>query len=244
MSRGGRRKQGEHVNHERWLVSYADFITLMFAFFVLMYAIAMKDKERLKAIADSVRAAMGAQVKGADVDAPAEVGASPSPAVSASPSPAPLDLQSMAGVLTEALASEGGGPDFGDRVHVGLDERGLVIRLSASAFFDVGHAEVKAAALPLLDHIAAVVRGAGRSIRVEGHTDATPVASDDHATNWELSAARATWVVRYLVAKHGFDPKRMGAAAFAENQPLAPNDTEAGRAKNRRVEIVVLSKSP
>ena len=286
MSR--RRRTHESGGHERWLVSYADFITLLFAFFVVMYALAMQDKAKLKAVADSIRAAFEGRSNITVIQTDARPSASrelapdaaASPPSSASPAtppgaahdavPAPSsagdgalpeDMKKILESLKEVLPPAAGPADpFASPFEVTQVDHDIVVRLWAKSFFLSGRAEVREEALPLLDRIVEAV-GAGlggqvkRTIHVEGHTDTQPLQSEDFPSNWELSAARATWVVRYFLRSHQepvpggsvpadkealvFDPARLMAAGYAEFRPLADNKTEQGRARNRRVEIVI-----
>ncbi len=239
-----KKKTAEHVNHERWLVSYADFITLLFAFFVVMYAIAMKDQKKAKDIAAAVRQALAQ----AGITSTSGTGTAPGAGGTATPrggesSIKDKDVQKIAQVLRESLGYEfRGASDYSDRMQFQYDANGLVLRLAANHFYEQGAAEVRPEALRVLDRIAAALKDGTQQIRVEGHTDDRPVQSELYPTNWELSAARAAWVVRYLAAKHHIDPKRMAAAGYAEYRPIADNDSEQGRAHNRRIEITVLGR--
>jgi chemotaxis protein MotB len=229
--------------HERWLVSYADFITLLFAFFVLMYAIAMQDKKKAQDIAEAMRQSLVAngivpdKVAGAapQGDANKKTQSSDSHGTSMAG-----DLSSTADLLKESIFADPVPHFQPGQIDVLVDNRGVVVRLSASAFFRGGEAAVMPTAVPVLDQIALILKKSTREIRVEGHTDSVPLKSDIYATNWELSAARATWVVRYLVTKHGLAPERLSAAGFAGYRPITTDDTPEARAKNRRVEIVVV----
>jgi chemotaxis protein MotB len=240
---------------ERWLVSYADFITLLFATFVMLYAISRADIQKFKAVAESLKAAFSAEfvdqagkssgkslnqfqedlpIGGLVMDLPA--------GRSNIRAPDNEDLKRLADILEESISYELGASDFAEKLQITYDDRGVVVRLSAKDFYQQGSAEVKREALPILDHIAKILKATDRQIRIEGHTDNSKVASPYYPSNWELSTSRAAWIVRYLVQKFKFEPKRLEAAGYAEYRPVAPNTTEAGRAKNRRVEILVLSK--
>jgi chemotaxis protein MotB len=234
-----KKKTAEHVNHERWLVSYADFITLLFAFFVVMYAIAMKDQKKAKDIAEAVRQALAQ----AGITSSATGGAASAPAQSGPSTILDKDVQKIAEVLRQELGGQisAGGNDP-DPMQFQYQSSGLTMRLSANHFYAEGAAEMKSEALMALDRIAAALKNGTQQIRVEGHTDNQPVQSELYPTNWELSAARAAWVVRYLAAKHHIDPKRLSAAGYAEYRPLADNDSPRGRNANRRIEITVLGR--
>lgn len=228
-----RRESGESGGHERWLVSYADFITLLFAFFVVMYAIAMDDKTKAEKIAESIREALSA----AGIDAPA--GTEGKTKKQPAPSAFSKELSQIEELFKESFTAEPV-PHFapGD-ISVAQDHRGVTVRISATAFYKRGEVLVRPEGVPVLDRIALLLKKSTREIRVEGHTDVQPMASSEYATNWELSAARAAWVVRYLISKHGLEPQRLSAAGFAGYHPLAVTEDSAFK-KNNRIEVVVL----
>ncbi len=250
------KKHPEHVNLERWLVSYADFITLMFAFFVIMYAISKADLAKFKIVSESLKAAFGEFVEmsghsggktlnqfdqtqplgGIVIDMPAgRTNVQP---------PENDDLKNLADILEESISYELGVSDLAEKLQITNEDRGLVVRLSAKGFYDEGTALVKKEALPLLDHMAKILKTTKRHIRVEGHTDNAKVSSEYYPSNWELSTARAAWIVRYLIHKFKYDPTKLEASGLAEHHPVADNGSASGRSKNRRVEIIVLSKNP
>ncbi len=247
-----KKKHPEHVNLERWLVSYADFITLLFAFFVVMYAMANQDKAKIKQIAESIRRASGAASSMTDLGSGKQVSLFDNPSsplgqvidtpvgrTNAKPEVNP-ELQKIAERIEESLSYQLQTTDLKDMLRMVYDDRGLVIRFSANRLFKPGQANVDKEYLPIIDKIAAVIGQGTRIIRVEGHTDDVALPEDSKFdTNWELSTARATWIVRYMKAKFNISTARLSAAGFAEGQPLSTNQTEQGRALNRRVEIVV-----
>lgn len=247
-----KKKHPEHVNLERWLVSYADFITLLFAFFVVMYAMANQDKAKIKQIAESIRKATQPAASMMDLGSGSQVSSfenptssmgtvidNPAGRVNAKPDNDP-ELQKIAARIEESIAYQLQTTDLKDILKLIYDDRGLVIRFSANKLFKAGQANVDKEYLPVIDKIAGVIASGTRVIRVEGHTDDQPLPQDSKFdTNWELSTARATWIVRYMKAKFNIPTNRLSAAGYAEGQPLSTNKTEEGRALNRRVEIVV-----
>lgn len=247
-----KKKHPEHVNLERWLVSYADFITLLFAFFVVMYAMANQDKSKIKQIVESIeKSFMGPSSKldagtgekvnlmtnptsilGRVIDQPAGY-------TNANPKQNP-ELEDITRRIEESLSYQMQTTDLKDTLQMIYDDRGLVIRFSANKLFDPADEAVKPEYRPLITSIGKIVSATNRLIRVEGHTDSNNLpANSRFPTNWELSAARAAWIVRFMKAQHKIPTKRLAAAGYADGQPLASNKTEEGRAKNRRVEIVV-----
>ncbi len=240
-----RKKSHEaHANHERWLVSYADFITLLFAFFVVMYAISQVDARKLGRLVHSMTAAFGggmfdAGSQGIPISPGSMDGIDSLPLENAQPIAAP-ELTELARIernLSEALAHE----QALDRVSVFRDHRGLVVSLAESGFFDSGSAELKEDSLRLLDIIVGALKDTSSHIRVEGHTDNVPIHNPRFNSNWELSGARAIFVINHMIGKHGFAPETLSASGYSEYHPVASNNTAQGRARNRRVDVVVLN---
>jgi chemotaxis protein MotB len=244
-----KRPHAAHENHERWLVSYADFITLLFAFFVVMFASSQGNKAAQ--VSAAVRSAMEedkittvvttalgrgkheANKKAVNVDPKVTQETQP-PAQSKAPK---ADLQKSLQQLQAALAAE----LQSGKVQVWLDERGLTISLHEAAFFDSGEAAVLPSSLPTLDKIGRVVADVPNPIRLEGHTDDRPIHNSRYRNNWELSAARAISMLELLEDRYHMASERMSVTGYAENLPSDTNDTEEGRAHNRRVDLVVLS---
>lgn len=247
-----KKKHPEHVNLERWLVSYADFITLLFAFFVVMYSIANQDKAKIKQITESIEKSFFGPSGKIDLGTGTKVNAMTTPTsvlgvvmdqpaghTNALPPPSP-ELAKIANRIEESLAYQLQTTDLKDTLQMVYDDRGLVVRFSANKIFEPGMEAVRVQYLPVLDKIGKIIAESDRLIRVEGHTDTNPPADlNKFPTNWELSTARASWIVRYLKAKWKISTQRLSAAGFADGQPLFSNKTEEGRTKNTRVEIVV-----
>jgi chemotaxis protein MotB len=231
-----RRRIPRQFNHDRWLVSYADFITLLFAFFVVMYSAAQLDKRRAGKLATAIQTAF--QQYGSLPPKPAEVGGLAAIGV---PSVLPVgnterdDFELLRKRVEEALSGEIAEGEVGVRV----TPEGLVISLREVGFFDSGSADIRASSRPAFDRLAAVLQTAQTDLRVEGHTDNLPIRNTHFASNWDLSAARATVTVRLLMTKYNFAPEHLAVAGYAQYRPVAGNDTAEGRAMNRRVDIVV-----
>jgi len=251
-----RRTTKEHrANHERWLVSYADFITLLFAFFVVLYGMSTVDAKKMQRVAQSFQQAFNQIGIGGlgtlpIIEADLAQDLSELPAIhSDSGSGLSLvlqkeytELQALEQTIHETLRASTSSAKVVEMVHVYLDEHGLIISLSAKYFFDSGRAILRPEVLPIIDHIAGILKPLNREIRIEGHTDDVPIQTAAYPSNWELSAARATYVIKYLVEKFGFSPKLLSVVGYGEFRPIASNTTEEGRARNRRVDIVVLSR--
>jgi len=241
----GASRHSRGASHERWLVSYADFITLLFAFFTTMYAISTVDAQKLAPMASSLQRAFdtlpgdGVLLSGG----PAGAGAA-----SARPRVAdPVVVMETGktgktlGEIRTQLANELADAVASGRLELSDDPRGLVLSLPEGATFDVGRAEVSASARELIARIAGTLRPLGNAIRIEGHTDDTPIHTARYGSNWELSTARASAVVALLIETHGFGPERLSAAGYGEFHPRVANDSTENRARNRRVDIVVLN---
>ena len=247
-----KKKHPEHVNLERWLVSYADFITLLFAFFVVMYSIANQDKQKIKQIVQSIEKSFFGNSGKLDLGTGKSVNIMTNPSstrgrvldmpmghTSAAKENTP-ELEEIAKRIEDTIAYQFQTTDFKDVFEMTYDDRGLVIRMSANKIYKPGNEGIDIKYLPLIDKMAEVILKTKRLIRIEGHTDNTPLGEGGKfPTNWELSSARAAWVVRYLVAKFNFPARRLAASGYAEGRPIAKNDTPEGKAQNRRIEIVV-----
>ncbi len=255
-----RKKPPEHVSHERWLVSYADFITLLFAFFTTLYAISTVDTQKYGKMVMSMRASFDNPMFAAGTKklSLSTGGAGPSQEAQKEA----LDLKNAKTVVKElkkSVSQRGDGtgktlasirkrveslvglPALGRQVYTRTEPRGLVISLGEGGFFDSGSDQLKPEGKVLLDKIASGLASSTGAIHVEGHTDDVPISNPRFPTNWELSTARSTTVVAYLITKFGFAPARLTAAGYSQYRPVAPNTTSEGRARNRRVDIIVLN---
>ncbi len=251
-----RRLRATQVNHERWLVSYADFVTLLFAFFVVLYASAQVDRQRALQLSDAIRAGfrqMGvfeseqtevrlnrAAVPLTDVVASGQLSAAIESNARGGSNGAPVDISQLRSELEKALAAQ-----IQRREAVLHMERdGLVVTLREFGFFDSGSAEMKPSARAAFDRVAAILRAHTCAVRIEGHTDNVPIHTAQFASNWELSTARASRLVRSLIETYGISPTLLSAAGYAEFRPTSDNKTIQGRALNRRVDLVILNARP
>lgn len=227
--------------HERWLISYADFITLMFAVFVMLYAISSLNEAKYKGLSESLGKAFGGQEDargGADSGSggPGSGGGKASGRIgSAREAALHKAAQDLAAALAPLIA-------HGD-AHVVESPRGVAVELNAGALFAAGDATLQPAFRKTVAGIAQVLARTDLAIQVSGHTDDTVISTAQFPSNWELSTARASSVVRAL-AEGGVDPRRLSAQGYAEYQPLESNATPDGRARNRRVVLSVLANDP
>jgi chemotaxis protein MotB len=241
------------VTHERWLVSYADFITLLFAFFVVMFATANADKTKQMEMSQAIDAAFKslgifpdatrAPAKNPNAATGTEAPAMPMNIVMGedvlSPAKVKDDLEMLRRDLTQRLSNQ----VAQHTVSIQMGRDGLVISLREAGFFDSGSAIPRPEGLPTLRQIAASLARIPYDLRVEGHTDNVPIHTRSFDSNWELSAARATRIARLFLDLHAIPPDRLSSAGYAEFHPVASNATAEGRAANRRVDLVVLPRT-
>ncbi len=241
QGRSGRKKKPpEHVDHERWLISYADFITLLFAFFVVMFAVSQVDSKRLGRFTQAFSRALGLTVvplAGASMFAGGQVPDDSVKGPGTQPSVEEIeklrdDLNKMI-ETTEALR----GMQLIERRHE------LVLRLPEAVLFDTGAAQVKSASLSTLTVLTRELAPRKLDVRIEGHTDNRPMSTGRYRTNWELSTARSSAVLIVMVAA-GLPKEHVSVAGYSEHRPVASNDTDEGRKQNRRVDIVVTTSEP
>ncbi|WP_373049429.1 flagellar motor protein MotB [Vulgatibacter sp.] len=244
----GRRKKHhheEHENHERWLVSYADFITLLFAFFVVMYAVSSVDNQRLVQVSNAIRFAMHFEGTGGIDKLPIFQGppTGGSMGVTGTGSGGLTGVEKARAQKLRAKLEKELRPVLRDQdgaaVLLDAEGRRLTVRLSAARFFESGEALLHPAAMAVLDALAAELAPTGLPIRVEGHTDDRPTGGGRFRNNWDLSAARASTVVTYLEAAHGVPGARLAAVGHGASRPVATNESEGGRDANRRVDLVL-----
>jgi chemotaxis protein MotB len=232
-------------NHERWLISYADFITLLFAFFVVMYAVSVVNVGKYKVLSDALGDAFGGRIVSSKEATSAALGANPEPLPlsniiarkrldAAKRDRERLDLlaRKLNSVLAPLVNS--------GKVRIVQSGRGITVEINASVLFQEGEAGLTGNARETLRTVAGLLKDDQHAIEVEGHTDTTPIRNAAFPSNWELSAVRASTVVRLFV-ESGVPERRLAAVGRGANQPIASNDDPAGRARNRRVAVTILS---
>ncbi len=246
-----KKKPQEHENHERWLVSYADFITLLFAFFVVMFATSQTDKGKAQQVSDSVKRAlegekmsqvMAAILGGTVTDKGKGNAMMRGPGGAQRPADEKKDeklaeLLPSLKVLSEELRKE----IEDGRIQISMQARGLVISFNQAALFAPGGDVISQEAYDGLEKVASAIAKMPNPVRLEGHTDSTPINTLRFHSNWELSSARSIAILELLTNKFNVPRERLSIAGYADTAPVASNDTEEGRARNRRADIVILN---
>jgi chemotaxis protein MotB len=256
-----RKHREEHVNHERWLVSYADFITLLFAFFVVLYASSQVDKRKVGRLEMSIQVAFQELgvfetsntkiplsesevvpfsqvqvVENTEKTADIEHFVQPMKGI-LSPNQAAAPMKALQTELEKALA-----PEIGKHtVEVQARREGIIVSLREIGFYESGSANLRASSKEAIDRLASVLRARTEGLRIEGHSDNQPIHNARFDSNWELSTARAADLVKFFITQYHFDPYRLSASGYAEFRPVSPNNTPEGRARNRRVDVVILN---
>jgi len=224
-----RRRGSKRQGHERWLLTYADLITLLMIFFVVMYALSRVDSKKFQALSGALGGVFGGE-SGQPLGA-GQGGGIPSVVPSLGPG-------SLKGVLVE-LNAYLENQQISGSAQYSQEEGSVTINLGAQAFFGEGEAALKDSAEPHLDALAALLNAGTFRIRVEGHTSRGDARAKQYASDWELSAARAAKVVEYLVVVAGVPPQRIMAAGLGATRPVSDPATEQGRARNRRLSVVL-----
>ena len=251
-----RRRRTEHAeaSHERWLLSYSDFVTLLFALFVVLFASAYRDTHAVIRVSTAIHngfQTLGVLPGGDHKDAIAWGGApvadpnAPPPGKGAAdktlpPGPAVKDVLELQRQLQSAIGAE----LKNHEIELNITPEGFVISLKELGFFNSGQAELLPGAADKIKRIATVLSTHSLNLRVEGHTDSQPIHNAQFRSNWELSTARAMTVLLLLVDQTGFDPKKISVAGYSQYRPLADDGTPEGRRMNRRVDLVVVGSAP
>jgi chemotaxis protein MotB len=250
----------EHVNHEAWVIPYADLLTLLMALFLVLWASSQSDLSKLKEVSAGFADQLGVSGDGQGAGGQGVLAGSSQPDVTTTVPPTPAqeamamaalrdaqnakeaaseDQKQLQGVQ-QAITSNAAAAGTSQDLTFQLQQRGLVVSIvTEGVLFDAGSADLRPEGKAILDQIADELTRVPNDLAIEGHTDDQPISNGQYPSNWELSTARATNVLRYLVDHHGLSPKRLQAAGYGDERPLAPN-TPTGRVANRRVDIAVL----
>lgn len=238
-----KKQEGGHDNSERWLLSYADFITLLMIFFVVLYSMSNLDKQKYQQLASGLNRAMGggggANIVGTDGGVSINDNWAPSN-TNIVDTQEEQKLQQVKEIVDKYLKDSG----LESSVATVVEDRGLVLSFKDSLFFDSGKADIKTDELNKLIQIGKILNQPiinGSYIRVEGHTDNRPINNSSYKSNWDLSVIRASNVVQVLISQSGISPQRISPAGYGEFRPKADNKDETGKAQNRRVDILIMN---
>ena len=229
-------KHEEHENHERWLVSYADFITLLFAFFVVMYSVSSVNEGKYRTVSESIKAALNPVVSSPASKLAFTIGTAKPTSMSQADAREPV-IRKLRAILKSL--KESSGLDLVEMIeHASGD---IIITVPDNVMFNSGEASLRPEALPFLKALSETLIELERQVRIEGHTDNVPIRTAQFPSNWELSAMRAVMAVRVMAELYAVPPNHLSAVGRADSMPRADNLTPENRAKNRRVEIIVLA---
>jgi chemotaxis protein MotB len=237
-----RKKKEYHEEHpdETWLIPYADVLTLLLALFIVMFAISSVDKEKFKSVSESFNAVLGGssllEDDGSSIVPMEESG-------STGPTNSEIEEDKM-NEIKSTIEEEIGRGGYADRVKIGLTGEGLEISIQDVVLFNSGDAEVLKDVSPLLLQISNAIVGLENEIKIVGHTDNVPITNQKFRSNWDLSSMRAVNVMNFMVGTGKILPEKVSIQAYGQFKPKASNDTEAGRAQNRRVEIFIVRQYP
>ncbi|MBI5474546.1 MAG: OmpA family protein [Ignavibacteriae bacterium] len=224
MIRSKKHKRSVHDNADRWLLTYADLITLLLGLFVILYTMSKVDNTKYLSVVKALGGMFGQEGVLQGSNAPMQHQAVGS-------------QEEIAGKIRAAMTED----LKTNMVDVSQDSRGVVVHLAEELLFPSGSATLKSSSLSRLDKLGEVLATLRNDIRVEGHTDNVPINTSTFPSNWQLSVARAMNTGDYLMSRHGLSPERVTIVGYSQYKPLAPNTSEENKAKNRRVDIVIVS---
>lgn len=226
----GRKEEPEKDNAERWLLTYADLITLLLVLFIVLYSMSQVDSAKFTDVSESLAIVFGQIGRSGFLEGGRSV--IEGPKISSR-----RELQNTAEKIKRMIASM----KLQGRVNAQMQERGLVISVRDTVFFERGSAELNKESAQIMMQLGKILNDMPNMIRIEGHTDNDPIHTEKFPSNWELSTTRAINVLHYLIESVKMSPERLSAAGYGEYKPIAPNTDERSKAQNRRVDIVVLS---
>lgn len=247
------RKKPSPVNTERWMLSYADFITLLMIFFIVMYSISSVNSGKYKQLSNSFKTTAGQTIIGKDTTTPIDqqtsiidldnTGAAATvlaeDAAQLAKSAAAVEHNTLVALKkkVDSYLTKNG---LKATVDTTIDERGLVVSIEDTEFFDIGKADIRPAASKRVIEIGKILKQVVSYMKVEGHTDNVPISNNEFSSNWELSTGRAANVTELLISAVGISPEKIAAVGYGQYRPVASNSTEVGRAKNRSIDIIVI----
>lgn len=226
MSRKRRKQDEEDVNLDSWLATYADTITLLLTFFILLYSISVVDSQKLNELSNALQQSLKGNVEITELenleDLQVQQGNS--------------EYEDLSKKLENIIQSN----NLTDVIKIREEERGIVLQLDETILFDSAEADLKSYSTDILDQVTSIIESVDNDILVEGNADNVPMYSEEFKSNWELSTARAVNVVKYFVSTKNIDPARFSVKGYGEYNPLVGNDTPENRAVNRRVDILIV----
>ena len=223
-----RKKKGDDINTNGWMDTYADTITLLLTFFILLYSISAVDSEKLKELAEALQNSLTGKQSVKDLENLDDI---------------KVDIEKdsnkyedLAKKLNEIIEKN----SLTEVIKIREEDRGIVLQVDESILFDPGKAEIKEGSIDILNTISKIIEETDNDIVAEGHTDNVPINTAKYKSNWELSTARAMNIVKYFIENKNISPTRLSVKGYGEYNPIAPNDTPENRTKNRRVDILIV----
>lgn len=223
-----RKKKGDDINTNGWMDTYADTITLLLTFFILLYSISAVDSEKLKELAEALQSSLTGKQSVKELESLDDI---------------KVDIEKesnkyedLAKKLNEIIDKN----SLTEVIKIREEDRGIVLQVDESILFDPGKAEIKESSFDILDTISKIIEETDNDIIAEGHTDNVPINNEKYKSNWELSTDRALNIVKYFIENKKINPVRLSVKGYGEYNPIAPNDTPENRSKNRRVDILVV----
>ncbi|HEX9745099.1 MAG TPA: flagellar motor protein MotB [bacterium] len=233
MAKVTKKKEGGTLGAPLWMITYGDMMTLLLCFFILLFSFSTLDIVKFRDVIIELQGALGVLSGGPMV---LNLGDIPAKQITQNYSSSVSSMNQIQEAVEEKVEKA----NMEDKIETVINERGLMIRFTDTALFDLGKSELKPDIMPILALISEEIAEIGNPVRVEGHTDPTPINTPEFPSNWELSVARATAVVHWLIEEGGVQPDRLQAAGYAFYNPVVPNNTAENRARNRRVDVIIL----
>lgn len=229
-----KRSDDNNEGSPAWMTTFGDMMTLLLVFFVLLYSFSVMDLEKFRGFISSLKNQLGVLDGGKTLtDENLQARGSEGERFN----PAQQNFSKIMGEMQEYIAREG----LQDKVKLEITQRGLVVTLTGEVLYDIGETRIKSPGREVLDKLFGMIKDIPNNVKVEGHTDNWPINNDKFPSNWELSTTRATNVIRYFIDNYQINPSRLSAAGYSEYRPLYPNNSAKNRARNRRIEVVILS---
>lgn len=223
-----RKKKGDDINTNGWMDTYADTITLLLTFFILLYSISAVDSEKLKELAEALQFSLTGKQSVKQLESLDDI---------------KVDIEKesnkyedLAKKLNEIIDKN----SLTEVIKIREEDRGIVLQVDESILFDPGKAEIKESSIDILDTISKIIEETDNDIVAEGHTDNVPINNEKYKSNWELSTARAMNIIKFFIENKNINPVRLSVKGYGEYNPIVPNDTPENRSKNRRVDILVV----